>query len=148
VGLEYGFRWTAHPICTGLVAPLSCAPQPEQIERGVLGIDASGRVPQILSKDLFGDKPTTIDYSYRMRRLAKDEPFANEIYAAYNLNELVEGQSKGGRSYQRITFVAPISAYVQIRSTWQHGSLPPLFQYVDNQVTFGLTYSNPGSSEH
>jgi len=59
-----------------------------------------------------------------------------------------EGQSLGGRSYTRITFIAPFSAYLQIRATWQHGELPPAFQYVGNQVTFGLTFSNPGSSEH
>ncbi len=153
-GLEGGFRMTSHPIGLGTTcAPVphpTCGPQPQEIFRLVAGVDASARSPYNFTHNFFGDRPLTVDFSYRMRWLYYKEPFANTQYAAFNVPAPppAEGQSTGERSYTRITFIQPVSAYLQLRSTWQHGSLPPLFQYVGNQVTFGLTFSNPGSSEH
>ena len=42
----------------------------------------------------------------------------------------------------------PLSAYLQIKLTLQHGALPPLYQSVGSFLTLGVTFSNPGSSEH
>lgn len=153
-GLEQGFRVISHPIGIGTtcvpVSKPTCAPQPQEILRRVLGIDASARSPYNITRNFLGDRPVTVDFSYRMRTLSYAEPFANQLYAIHNVMNPppVIGQSAGGRSYSRITFIAPFSAYVQFRVTWQHGDLPPAFQYVGNQVTLGLTFSNPGSSEH
>ena len=152
LGLEGGFRVISHVVglgttCTPVANP-TCAPQPKGIFRRVLGVDAGARLPYNVTRNFLGDRPLTVDYSYRMRRLSYDEPFTNQIYVIHNVPVAAAGQSLGGRSYTRITFIAPFSAYLQFRATWQHGSLPPLFQYVGNQVTLGLTFSNPGSSEH
>jgi hypothetical protein len=148
VGLEQGFRVVSHPICSGVTQQV-CNPQPQKIARQFAGFDASARSPYNWTRNFLGDRPLTVDYSFRMRRLSYQEPFANQQYVAYdNITKLASGQSAGERTYTRITAIAPISAYLQIRATWQHGALPPLFQYVGDQVTFGLTFSNPGSSEH
>jgi len=152
-GLEGGFRVISHEIglgtiCTIVPIPVSCAPQPQEIFRRVAGFDASARWPYNITHNFLGDRPLTVDFSYRMRWLSYAEPFANQLHVIHNVPGPAEGQSLGGRSYTRITFIAPFSAYLQIRATWQHGELPPAFQYVGNQVTFGLTFSNPGSSEH
>jgi hypothetical protein len=147
-GLEGGFRIVSHEIC--MVLPeQACMSQQEKILRQVLGGDASVRSPYNITRNFLGDRPITIDFSYRMRRLSYAEPFTNQQYAAHNAGyEPAEGQSLGKRSYTRITFIAPFSAYLQFRATWQHGALPPVFQFVGDQVTFGFTFSNPGSSEH
>jgi len=153
-GLEGGFRVISHVIglgttCTPVLHP-TCVPQPQEIFRRVAGVDSSARSPYNITRNFLGDRPLTVDFSYRMRWLSYAEPFANTQYLAFNVTDPppASGQSAGGRSYTRITFIAPFSAYVQFRATWQHGALPPIFQYVGNQVTLGLTFSNPGSSEH
>jgi len=153
LGLEGGFRITSHDIgkgvsCLATSQNATCAPQPEQIFRQVAGVDASASWRYNFTHNFFGDRPFTVDFSYRIRRLSYAEPWANEMYVIHNVNTPFAGQSTGGRAYSRLTFLAPISAYVQGRITWQHGSLPPLFQYVGNEVTLGLTFSNPGLSEH
>ena len=147
-GLEPGFRVVSHPICSGITAQI-CGPQPQTILRQFAGFDASARSPWNVTRNFLGDRPVTVDYSFRKRWLSNREPFANQQYAVNdNKSKDASGQSTAGRTYTRITFIAPFSAYLQFRATWQHGSLPPLFQYVGDQVTFGLTFSNPGSSEH
>jgi hypothetical protein len=153
LGLEGGVRITSHDIGTGTTCaakPLNptCATQPGQIFRQVAGVDASTSLRYNLSHNFFGDRPFTLDFSYRIRRLSYAEPFANEMYVIHSVDAPFEGQSTSSRAYTRITFIAPFSAYVQGRITWQHGSLPPLFSFVGNQVTLGLTFSNPGLSEH
>jgi hypothetical protein len=77
-----------------------------------------------------------------------DEPFSNLSGGIYKgTSKLPELQFPGGRSYTRVTFIAPFSAYLQMRLSWQHGSLPPAFQFVDSEVTLGITFANPGTSE-
>jgi hypothetical protein len=127
-----------------------CAAQPQEILRRVLGVDGSVRSPYNITRNFLGDRAITVDFSYRVRQLYYAEPFFNETYLIRNPLQQAppEGQSFGTRSYTRITFIAPFSAYFQFRATWQHGSLPPLFQYVGDEVALGLAFSNPGSSEH
>lgn len=151
-GLEGGFRVVSHDIgtdtnCTIALPTHPCAPQPGQIFRQVAGADASIRFPYSYTHNFFGDRPLTLDYSYRERWLSFEEPWA--FYPDLGKGQTAgSGQAAGERSYSRITFIAPISAYFNARATWQHGSLPPLYQYVGNLITFGLTFSNPGLSEH
>lgn len=129
-----------------------CVPQPPAIFRQVVGADASVRLPYNYTRNFLGDRPQTLDLSYRARWLYYAEPFFDETYLIKNSAPIQqvfpETQSSGWRSYTRATFIAPFSAYLQFRATWQHGSLPPLFQYVRNEVTLGFSFSNPGSSEH
>lgn len=133
-GVEFGTRVDSHPI--------EGAPQPDSILRWVAGADVSARWPYNFTHNFLGDKPLTVDFSYRVRRLYYEEPFTNLA------NGSPENQSLGERSYMRVTFIAPFSAYLQFRLSVQHGALPPAFQYVGNLVTLGLTFSNPGYSEH
>lgn len=133
-GVEFGTRVDSHTIAN--------APQPNSILRWVAGADASVRWPYNLTHNFLGDKPLTVDFSYRVRRLYYEEPFTDLSTTS------PEMQSLGQRSYTRVTFIAPFSAYLQFRASWQHGALPPAFQYVGNLVTVGLTFSNPGYSEH
>lgn len=161
-GLEGGVRMISDGILTAMPCPFSepsqCA-QPQTIFRRVGGFDASSRWPYNLFKNFLGDKPVMVDYSYRIRWLTHEEPFSNQELvirdndniAAHGAAAMIyptSGQSLGARVYQRITFIAPFSAYLQLRATWQHGSLPPVFQFVGNEVSVGLAFSNPGSSEH
>jgi len=80
----------------------------------------AARLPYNVTRNFLGDRPLTVDYSYRMQRLSYDEPFTNQIYVIHNETVPAAGQSLGGRSYTRITFIAPFSAYLQFRATWQN----------------------------
>ncbi|MGP0071422.1 MAG: hypothetical protein ACLPWF_05760 [Bryobacteraceae bacterium] len=140
-GVERGLRVDWHMI--------DGAPQPSGILRWVAGWDASVRSPYNITHNFLGDRPLTVDFSYRMRWLYEKEPFTNEDVGVYGaLQKPAESQDSLARSYTRITFIAPFSAYLQLRLSWQHGSLPPAFQFVNSEVTLGLSFSNPGSSEH
>ena len=94
LGPEFGDRLRSHPICITLTITAPCTPQPQPsgILRGVAGLDASARVPYNFTKDFFGDKPITLDYSYRTRWLAKEEPFADQVGVAYNVKEIAAGR--------------------------------------------------------
>lgn len=142
-GMEWGTRMAPHPI--GGVW------EPRVILRQVPGVDASARWPYNFTRNFFGDRPITVDFSYRERLLYYAEPSFNERFVSKHpkLSELPEEeQSTVSRSYMRLTYIAPISAYFQARVTWQHGELPPAFQYVGSIWSIGFTFSNPGSSEH
>ncbi len=162
-GLEGGFRAISHDIgtlcpsqlpgqyatATGNTAATGtlCVAPPHYIFRVVVGVDASARVPYNFTRSFLGDRPLTVDFSYRMRRLYSAEPVFDVSRNPFAFTT-PEGVAAGGRPYTRITFIAPFSAYLQARATWQRGALPPLFQYVGSEVALGLTFSNPGSSEH
>lgn len=176
-GLEGGRRLISNPICaqfptSGSTTCAASVPQPagsagcssetqqlgitcqqpQSIFRRVAGVDASLRWPYQFTRLIFGDRPATIDFSYRARWLDYAEPFFNDTWAVRNSmhasSAFPEIESKGERSYTRVTLIVPASPYVQYRVTWQHGSLPPLFQYVGSEATVGISFSNPGLSEH
>ncbi len=115
--------------------------EPHDISRIVTGVDASLRWPFQLTHNFLGDKPVTLEYSYRARWLRREEPYID----ARTESEVL---SAGLRNYSRVTLIMPFSAYLQIRAALQRGSLPPLFQAVGSFLTLGITFSNPGSSEH
>jgi hypothetical protein len=141
-GVEAGTRMAPHPIGSPPVW------EPRTILRQVPGADVSFRWPYQITRNFLGDKPITVDASYRARLLYRAEPSFDERFAAKNPTKAVEEQSTTRRSYLRMNFIAPFSAYLQLRVTWQRGDLPPAFQYVGNLWTVGFTFSNPGSSEH
>jgi hypothetical protein len=156
-GLEGGIRAISHAIGTQCpsqqpnyyttVTGTPCVSPPNFIFRGVVGVDASSRLPYNFTRSFLGDRPLTIDFSYRIRWQYYAEPFFDVSRNPFRFNTPEEVVA-GGRPYTRITFIAPFSAYLQARATWQRGALPPLFQYVGSEVALGLTFSNPGSSEH
>lgn len=134
VGWEGGGRYDPAVIMQGV--------NPQLINRLVYGADGSLRWPFQLTHNFLGNRPITVDYSYRVRRLLLDEPF---ILANSSPTETFGG---GERTYEKLTLIMPLSAYLQLRAAWQHGTLPPVFQYAANVFTLGVTFSNPGSVEH
>ena len=133
VGWEGGKRIDSHQIGT--------MPPPRDISRFLTGIDASARWPYYLTHNFLGDRPITLDYSYRYRHLFSPEPYIDA-------NSPMESSVAGSRAYNRITLIMPFSAYLQLRASWQRGTLPPEFQYAGDVFTLGLAFSNPGSVEH
>ena len=150
-GMEWGTRMAPHPID---ISPASTITEwePREILRQVPGVDAVARWPYEPTRNFLGDKPLVVDYSYRERLLYRSEPYFDEFFmtSKSEYGKLIppEIQSTRSRSYMRLNFIMPVSAYLQLRLTWQHGSLPPAFQYVGNLWTVGFTFSNPGSAEY
>jgi hypothetical protein len=134
VGVEEGFRVRSHQF--------DGESEPQDISRLLAGVDASTRWPFQWTHNFLGDKPITLEYSYRARWLFHPEPYVEE---AWNTKETLSATT---RSYSRITLIMPFSAYLQIRASVQRGSLPPLFQSVGNLFILGVAFSNPGMSEH
>lgn len=112
------------------------------ILRGVAGADASFRWPFDITHNFLGDKPITVDYSYRMRWLANDAPFTD---VANGGKELLSHQR---RSYWRGSLNAPLSSTFQFKLTVQHGSLPPDFHALDYSLSLGFTFTTSGTTEH
>jgi hypothetical protein len=131
VGLEEG---------RSLVAHLSAADG--TIFRRVAGADASFRWPFDITHNFFGEKPVTVDFSYRMRWLSTDEPTTD---VADKGPEVVSHQR---HSYWRGSLNAPLSANFQFKLTVQHGSLPPDFHALDYSLGLGFTFTPSGSTEH
>jgi hypothetical protein len=143
VGVEGGVHVTTHPLMG------SSAPEPNDLYRTVVGADASVRFPFLLTHNLFGTKPITIDYSYRTMFLAFAEPYADLTSGEMEAMILQsESLSSWRRSYSRIAFNEPISTYFGVTASLQRGSLPPNFRSVGYTLTLGLTLSNPGAAEH
>jgi hypothetical protein len=114
----------------------------EPMLRGVAGVDGSFRWPFNLTHNFLGSSPITFEYSYRIRWLAYAEPKTN---VANNGIEMLAG---GTRSFFRGSFIEPVTPNLQFQVTALRGSLPPDFRILGNTVVIGLTFTNPGSSEH
>jgi hypothetical protein len=112
------------------------------ILRGFGGIEGSFRWPYKWTKNFFGSAPLSIDYSYRMRWLAYDEPMAN---VGNNGPELL---SNHRHAFFRGSLIAPLTQYLSFQTTVLHGSLPPDFRVLNTTLGFGLTITNQASSEH
>jgi hypothetical protein len=110
--------------------------------RGVAGVDGSFRWPYNVTHNFLGPNPITLDYSYRMRWLASGEPTTNPAGSG------TETLTGGRRSFFRSSLSAPLTANFQFQTTVMVGSLPPDFRVLTPTLTIGLTFSNPGSSEH
>ena len=112
------------------------------ILRGVAGVDGSFRWPFNLTHNFLGNNPITFEYSYRVRWLAYAEP---ETGVANNGTEMLV---RGTRSFLRGSLIAPLTPNLQFQATALRGGLPPDFRILGNTVVIGLTFTNPGSSEH
>jgi hypothetical protein len=130
IGIEGGTHFDTHLI------------ENAAILRGVAGVDGSFRWPFNVSHNFLGSSPITLEYSYRMRWLAYEEPFTD---VANNGAEMLVG---GRRSFLRGSFIEPLTPNLQFQVTLLRGSLPPDFRFLGNTVVIGLTFANPGSSEH
>jgi hypothetical protein len=117
-------------------------PEPYPIFRKVVGYDSSLRVPFVATHAFFGDKPATIDFSWRTRYLSYNEPFTDFV------SGYAERLTKVERSYWRGSYILPFSTLASFKVTAQHGGLPPDFDYLGYSVSVGLTLGNPGYSEH
>lgn len=116
-------------------------------KREVTGGDASLRWPWLFAQNLLGDKPVTIDFSYRYRWLSNAEPTTNYQAAAPNTHP-TEFLSAESHSYVRATYSEPVSSFLTFKVTVQHGSLPPDFRSLGYTLQLGLSFSDPGSFEH
>jgi|HubBroStandDraft_5_1064220.scaffolds.fasta_scaffold16526_2 hypothetical protein len=114
----------------------------DPILRGVAGVDGSFRWPFNLTHNFLGSSPITLEYSYRVRWLAYAEPTTD---VANNGMEILAG---GRRSFLRGSITEPLTANLQFQVTALRGSLAPDFRALGNTVVIGLTFTNPGSSEH
>jgi len=117
-------------------------PETTMVFRQVVGFDASTRFPFVIAHSFFGDKPETIDFSWRTRYLSYPEPFTDYV------SGYPETLSKQQMTYWRGAYSLPFSNYVTFKVTVQHGALPPDFHYLGYNVNVGLTFANPGYSEH
>jgi len=114
----------------------------DPILRGLAGVDGSFRWPFNLTHNFLGSSPITVDYSYRMRWLAYAEPTTD---VANNGTEML---TAGRRSFLRGSLIEPLTPNLQFQVTAMRGSLPPTFRSLGNTLVIGLTFANPGSSEH
>ncbi len=114
----------------------------DSIFRKVVGFDASVRAPFIITHSFLGDKPLTVDFSWRTRYLSYPEPFTDYV------SGVAEVLTKQQRTYWRGDFIVPVATLVQFKVTVQHGGLPPDFAYLGYSLNLGLTFANPGYSEH
>jgi hypothetical protein len=130
MGVEEGSHFVTHLI------------ENRGILRGFAGVEGSFRWPYNWTHNFFGSSPLTVEYSYRMRWLASDEPTTD---VADNGVELLSHQRQ---SFFRSSLIAPMTQYISFETTVLHGSLPPDFRVLGTTLTFGLTITNPGSSEH
>lgn len=130
IGIEGGSHFDTHLV------------ENDPILRGVAGVDGSFRWPFNLTHNFLGSSPITFEYSYRMRWLAYKEPFTD---VANNGTEMLVA---GRRSFLRGSFIEPLTPNLQFQVTLLRGSLPPDFRFLGNTVVIGLTFANPGSSEH
>jgi hypothetical protein len=110
--------------------------------RRVLGADASLRWPFRFTHNFLGDKPVTIDYTYRSRWLSNTEPSTDFDSGGKEL------LSTSRQAYYKIAFLAPISSYLQFKISVQSGSLPPDFRILGHSLQVGLSFSDPGGVEH
>ncbi len=130
IGVEGGTHFDTHLV------------ENEAILRGIAGVDGSFRWPFNLTHNFFGSSPITFEYSYRVRWLAYAEPMTDVA------NNGTERLAAGTRSFLRGSLIAPLTPNLQFQVTALRGSLPPDFRILGNTVLIGLTFTNPGSSEH
>jgi len=130
LGLEEGSHFVTH------------LEENDPILRGFAGIEGSFRWPYNWTHNFFGSAPLAVDYSYRMRWLAYDEPMQDVG------NKGPEILSSQRHAFFRGSLTAPLTQYISFQTTVLHGSLPPNFRILSTTLTFGLAITNPGSSEH
>jgi hypothetical protein len=116
--------------------------EPDASFRQLTGFDSSTRIPYYFTHSFLGDKPITVDFAWRTRFLSYREPFID--YVTGNPETLTSHE----RSYWRGSLIVPLATFVSFKLTVQRGGLPPDFKYVGYTVNLGVTFANPGYSEH
>jgi hypothetical protein len=116
----------------------------DSLLRGLAGVDGSFRWPFNFTHNFFGANPATIDFTYRERWLAYDEPTTNFAVSS----TATETLSHIHHAYMRGALNLPLNPYLQFQTTFLKGSLPPDFRVITTTLTVGLTFTNPGSAEH
>jgi hypothetical protein len=114
----------------------------DHVLRGLGGGDVNYIWPYNFLHALLGDKPITMNFSYRVRWLAYPEPLTDVA------NTGPEILSTRTRFYWRAALVEPLSSFLQFKVGVQHGSLPPDFRLLAYSLSIGLTFTNPNSSEY
>ncbi|MFZ0760584.1 MAG: hypothetical protein WAM69_11580, partial [Candidatus Sulfotelmatobacter sp.] len=110
--------------------------------RGLAGGDASYRVPFTWTHNFLGGTPITLDYTFRARWLVNPEPTTNVV------DNGTQTLAAGTHIFSRSTLTVPMTPNLQFQVTYMRGGLPPEFAMLGNTVAVGLTFTNPGSSEH
>ena len=91
-------------------------------------------------------KPTPSDpylfqfyVNYTDRVVLKPEPFVTTVYSG---TKQVQSVSLGTnpRTYVEVGFNWNAAKLVAVTAKYKYGSLPPLFQFLDHQVTLGITF--------
>jgi len=118
-------------------------PESAHFFRKVVGADASLRWPYQVAPNFTSTKAATIDFTFRERLLSGDEPYTN-IGGASPMAQL----TRRGRQYMRIGLNWPLSSFVSITTSVQHGGLPPDFDVVAWTFTLGLSFASSGTAEH
>lgn len=102
------------------------------IFRGIVGADSSmGVASEDRTTDIF-----TITGSYRVRLPALDEPFAKTMHQVTT----VDATTKARHWVEVDISSSPWNwKYFALNATYQYGSLPPLFAFVDHKFSIGFT---------
>jgi hypothetical protein len=141
--------------------------QHSSIERGFVGGDASFRWPFNVFHNFTGPAPVTTEAQYLIRGLSQSEPFADfsnlppagSVPVCPNSPGVAPNETGTGcmaslvlssipRSFFKGDASVPIDPYISIKFTAFRGALPPDFWNLGWSYTLGLSFSNPGSSEH
>jgi len=134
------------------------------IARGVTGVDGSFRWPFNITHNFLGPTPIQIEGQYRVRGLLYTEPatdFANLPPASTPLScptapsSMAPSANPGcmvlstlARKFYKGDVTIPLDPYISVKFTIYGGALPPDFWSIPHSIVVGLSFSNPGSSEH
>jgi hypothetical protein len=108
------------------------------IFRGVLGGNAAYYVrrPELNSSDPYVFE---VSMTYIGRIPATNEPFVTSEYVQGQRQPLVMLNHKV-RNHLEGVIQWNVTTFVGVQGKYTYGSLPPLFQFTDHQVTFGVTF--------
>jgi len=141
--------------------------QQSTIVRGVAGANASFRWPYNVFHNFTGPTPITLEAQYLIRGFLEKEPFADfSNLPPANSSPLcpdIPGVGPNGagtgcmaslalssipRSFFKGDATVPINPYISVKFSAFRGALPPDFWNIGWSYTLGLSFNNPGSSEH
>jgi hypothetical protein len=141
--------------------------QNSNIVRGFAGGNASFRWPYNVFHNFTGPTPITFEAQYLIRGFLNKEPFAdfsnlppaNSTPICPDIPGVAPNATGTGcmaslvlssipRSFFKGDASVPVNPYISIKFTAYRGALPPDFWNIGWSYTLGLSFSNPGSSEH
>jgi hypothetical protein len=68
------------------------------------------------------------------------KPFRDEVYL-YKTDDSTELRlSREARHYTEVAVVVSLRGYVSLKPTYKRGTLPPAFNYVDNEFSLALQF--------